>query len=77
MFNFPIEVLMVCREVVVRVRDINVCTDVLCARIFTEFQQLGVNETIGENFMFSVFDVRMNLLHPNNKRRESGENMSH
>jgi hypothetical protein len=23
------------------------------ARVFTEFQQLGVNETIGENLMFS------------------------
>ena len=46
---------MLCRDDIVQVRDVNVCTDVLCVRVFAEFQKLGVgvNETIGENFMFS------------------------
>ena len=44
---------MLCRDDDVRVRDVNVDVDVLCVRIFGKFQQLGVNETIGENFMFS------------------------
>ena len=44
---------MLCRDDIDRVKDVNVCADELCTRVFAEFQQLGVNKTVGENFMFS------------------------
>jgi hypothetical protein len=43
---------MLCRDDIIRVWDVNVCTDELCTSIFAEFQQLIMNETIDETDMF-------------------------
>ena len=50
---FPINVLMLCRDDSVRVRDVNVCADKLCACILAEFHQLKVSEAIGKGLKFS------------------------
>ncbi len=44
---------MLCRDDIIRVWDVNVCADELCACILAEFQQLSMNTTIGEAGMFS------------------------
>jgi len=49
---------MLCDDII-RVLDVNVCADELCACILAEFQQLSTNETIGEAGMFS--DISMIL----------------
>jgi hypothetical protein len=43
---------MLCRDDIIRVWDVNVCADELCASIWAEFQQLSMNEAIGEAGMF-------------------------
>jgi hypothetical protein len=45
---------MLCRDDIIRVWDVNVYTDELYTCILSEFQQLSMNETIGEVGMFSV-----------------------
>ena len=46
---FPINVFMLWSDDIIRVWDVNVCAYELCACILAEFQQLIMNETIGED----------------------------
>jgi hypothetical protein len=43
---------MLCRDDIIRFWDVNVYTDELCECILAKFQQLSMNETIGEVGMF-------------------------
>ena len=43
---------MLCLDDIIRVWEVNVCADELCACILAEFQRLNMNETIGESGMF-------------------------
>ncbi len=57
---------MLWRDDIIRVWDVNVCSAELCPCILAEFQQLIMNETIGESVMFpdishdfeTVFDYK-------------------